>query len=120
MHNWSEKGRINVIGAIAHNGKNLIAPILFNSSINADIFNYWIEHVLLPVIPKNSVLVLDNASFHKHKKMQQIVDDAGVILEYLPPYSPDLNPIEHSWAFAKSLRLKHNCSIDDLFSKYLL
>jgi transposase len=63
---------------------------------------------------------MDNASFHKNKSMQKIIKDAGHILEYLPPYSPDLNPIEHTWATAKSIRKKHNCSIDDLFSKYLL
>jgi transposase len=118
MHNWGEKGRINVIGATA-NCKNVIAPSLFNSSINSDIFNYWIEHELLPRIPNNSVIVMDNASFHKHKKMQKIVAQAGIILEYLPPYSPDLNPIEHTWAYAKSLRRKFNCSIDVLFSKFI-
>ena len=63
---------------------------------------------------------MDNAIFHKGKAMQKAIKDAGHILEYLPVYSPDLNPIEHAWAQAKSIRKKYKCSIDDIFSKYLI
>ncbi len=61
---------------------------------------------------------MDNAAFHKDKLMQDQLFRAGVALEYLPPYSPDLNPIEHKWAQAKSIRRKTNCTIDELFQKH--
>jgi transposase len=63
---------------------------------------------------------MDNASFHKGEEMQRIIRDSGHILLYLPPYSPDLNPIEHKWAQAKSIRRTKNCSIDEIFNTYLL
>ncbi len=68
--------------------------------------------------PQNSVIVMDNATFHKRQDIQQAIWEAGHILEYLPPYSPDLNPIEHQWAQAKALRKQQNCSIDELFLRY--
>jgi transposase len=57
---------------------------------------------------------MDNATFHKRKKMIELIEK-GHILEYLPPYSPDLNPIEKKWAQAKAIRRQQNCSIDNLF-----
>ena len=62
----------------------------------------------------------DNASFYKSKSMQEKIQAAGHTLEYLPPYSPDLNPIEHKWAQAKSQRRKYQCGIDELFKEYCL
>jgi transposase len=61
---------------------------------------------------------MDNAAFHKNKDMQSDLKNAGHILEYLPPYSPDLNAIEPKWAQAKSIRRKYHCNIDQLFSDY--
>jgi transposase len=63
---------------------------------------------------------MDNAAFHKDKTMQEQLIKAEITLEYLPPYSPDLNPIEHKWAHAKSLRRTLNCSIDELFRLHCL
>lgn len=73
---------------------------------------------MLPKLPKDSVIVLDNATFHKNKDMQDYIRDAGFTLEYLPTYSPDLNPIEHKWAQAKSIRRKYQCDIDLLFRDF--
>jgi len=63
---------------------------------------------------------MDNASFHKSDEMQISIAYAGHTLLYLPPYSPDLNPIEKKWAQAKNTRRKTNCSIDQLFQSYEL
>jgi transposase len=63
---------------------------------------------------------MDNASFHKPEKIQHLIEDAGCLLEYLPSYSPDLNPIEHKWAQAKALRRKLGCSTDELFQQSVL
>jgi transposase len=113
---WGERGRINVIGALLDN--RLITVSLFEGTINTATFNSWIEQELIPQLPANSVVVMDNAAFHKDKLMQDQLFLAGVTLEYLPPYSPDLNPIEHKWAQAKSIRRKTNCTIDELFQKH--
>jgi transposase len=75
---------------------------------------------LLPKLPKNSVIVMDNASFHKRTDIQTAILEAGHILEYLPPYSPDFNPIEHKWAQAKAHRKQLRCSLDQLFSTNIL
>ena len=63
---------------------------------------------------------MDNASFHKRADIQQAILEAGHILEYLPPYSPDLNPIEHKWTQLKAIRKQKNCSVDELFSTGIL
>jgi transposase len=93
---------------------------LFECTINTEAFTVWVKQELLPTLPSNSVIVMDNASFHKGKLMQETIESNGHILEYLPPYSPDLNPIEQKWAQAKLLRKKHNCCIDQLFTQYTL
>lgn len=115
---WNARRRTNVIGALL--GCCLLTVTLFTGSINADVFVAWITQDLLPKLPKNSVIVMDNASFHKRAYIHNAILEAGHILEYLPPYSPDLNPIEHKWAQAKALRKRLLCSIDQLFSNYSL
>ena len=117
-HDWGAKGRTNVIGALLET--TLLTVSLFSSSINTEIFTSWVEQDLLPKLPPNSVLVLDNATFHKGQLMQEMVKKAGHTLLYLPPYSPDLNSIEKKWAQAKSIRRKHLCSIPELFLSYVL
>ena len=57
------------------------------------------------------------ASFHKRADFQHLIEQQGYLLEFLPPYSPDLNPIEHKWAQAKALRRQKKCSIDELFTQ---
>ncbi|WP_236839484.1 transposase [Beggiatoa leptomitoformis] len=93
----------------------LLTVSLISGAINSDVFFAWITQDLLPKLPQNSVIVMDNATFHKRSDIQQAILDVGHLLEYLPPYSPDLNPIEHEWAQAKTLRKQQHCSIDKLF-----
>jgi transposase len=75
------------------------------------------DTLLLPALPSNCVIVMDNASFHKRQDIQNAINNAGHILEYLPPYSPDLNPIEKKWAQAKAIRRQQRCSVDELFKQ---
>ena len=112
-HNWGSKGRTNVIGALL--GGLLLTVSLFQTSINTSVFNRWIEQDLIPKLPPQCVLIMDNASFHKSDDMKNAVLKAGHLLLYLPPYSPDLNPIEHKWAQAKATRRKFHCDIQQLF-----
>lgn len=87
----------------AKNGAEIIAPFAFDGSMNADLFEGWLEHILLPQLrnPAKSVLILDNASWHKKDAMFDICEEYGVKIIFLPPYSPDLNPIEKFWANVK-------------------
>ena len=111
--NWGAKGRTNVIGALL--GKALLTLVLVSGVVNTNVFNAWVTQDLMPKLPPKSVIVMDNASFHKCASMQNALKKAGHALLYLPPYSPDLNPIEHKWAEAKDLRRKTKCTIEDLF-----
>lgn len=112
--NWGAKGRTNAIGALT-NGL-LLTVSLFAFNVDANVFHAWITQDLLPKLPKGSVIVMDNASFHKRDDILESIKLAGCIPEFLPPYSPDLNPIEHSWAQLKSIRKKFRYSVDELFS----
>ncbi len=112
-HDWRARGRTNAIGALI--GAALLTVGLFDANINADIFHGWITQDLIPKLPPGSTLVMDNAAFHKRADIEQAVKDAGHAVKYLPPYSPDLNPIEHKWAQAKAIRRKTGNSTDKIF-----
>lgn len=110
---WHAKGRTNAIGALI--GKALLTVGLFPCNITSDIFNIWLKHDLLPKLKEPTVIILDNAAFHKRKDTQEMIKKAGHILLFLPPYSPDFNPIEKKWAQLKKMRRKIQCSIEQLF-----
>lgn len=112
---WHARGRINAIGAII--GFTLLTVCLFNCNINSDVFYAWLTEDLIPKIPQNSVIVMDNASFHKRRDMIDAIESAGHTPLFLPPYSPDLNPIEHKWAQVKARRRRERCDVTELFSK---
>lgn len=99
--------------------KSLLTVSIFNCNINGAVFNCWVEQDLIPKLPANSVVVMDNAAFHKNKDLKTIIEQSGHTIEYLPSYSPDLNPIEPKWFQAKSRRRKYNCDVDTLFEKYI-
>ena len=98
------KGRTNVIGALLF-GALLTCNSVSNKRKYPD-FNAWIIHDLIPKLAPKSVVIMDNASFHKGSAMQQAIIKADHTLLYLPPYSPDLNPIEKKWAQTKAIRRK--------------
>ena len=110
---WHAKGRTNAIGALLN--KALITIGLFTVNVNADVFTAWLEQDLLPKLPPGCVIVMDNATFHTRADTQYLIRKAGHILEYLPAYSPDLNPIEQKWAQAKAIRRRTQDTIDNLF-----
>ena len=75
----------------------------FEGTLNGAVFTTFIEQFLAPHLHKNTVLVLDNASVHKNKQAQTMIEETGAQLLFLPPYSPQLNPIEYCWAKAKQV-----------------
>ena len=117
VHDWHPSKRTNVIGALID--KSLLTVSIFDCNIDTAIFNCWVEKDLIPKLPNNSVIVTDNAPFHKSPHLKTMIEKAGHILEYLPAYSPDLNAIESKWSQAKSRRKKYHCDIDTLFQKYM-
>lgn len=78
-----------------------LAPMCFNGTCDTHLFNIWLEKELIPQLIPGQILILDNASFHKSAKSQKLVEAAGCEMLFLPPYSPDLNPIEKCWANMK-------------------
>ena len=110
---WHAKGRVNVIGAITN--FKFLNVCLFDCNINADVFHAWLTQELFPVLATNLVIVLDNATFHKRNDTLSAVQEQGHTLEFLPPYSPDLNPIEKKCAQAKSMRKKFGHTPEELF-----
>ena len=74
-----------------------------DGAINADVFEAFVEQVLVPELCEGDVVVLDNLSSHKRARTRQLIEAAGADLMFLPPYSPDLNPIEMVFAKAKQL-----------------
>lgn len=67
------------------------------------LFNFWLANFLLPEIGQGKTIILDNAAFHKSQQTKSIINDAGCNLIFLPPYSPDFNPIEKFWANLKRI-----------------
>ncbi len=91
--------RQSVISAL-FKGK-FLSPMCFEGTCDTSLFNSWLKQVLIPNLTAGQVLILDNASFHKSIESQKLVEDAGCRILFLPPYSPDLNPIEKYWANMK-------------------
>lgn len=105
----------------AKRGRKLIAPVLFHGSTDADWFNQWLQEHLLPVLTKPSIIILDNAAFHKTELTLQIVANSPHVLLFLPPYSPDFSPIENDFANLKKRRqfAPVGTPIDDILNTYI-
>ena len=69
--------------------------------MDSSLFEFWFSNQLLPSLDKGSVIVMDNASFHSKRRLISVAQNAGCKLLFLPPYSPELNPIEKFWAWLK-------------------
>jgi transposase len=95
-----KRERYSMIGGLTNS--KFIAPLTFQGGCNAEVFNTWLEKILLPSIPKGSTIIMDNAAFHKSARTREIIEAVGCHLLFLPTYSPDLNPIEHCWHTVKS------------------
>lgn len=97
-------------------GEEVLAPFRFEWMTNTAIFNDWIENFLCPEIKPWDLVVMDNASFHKSQRTRELIEKRGARLLYLPPYSPDLNPIENYWALLKLYVRKYNASFDIFYT----
>ena len=86
----------------------VIAPCVFDRPINAISFLAWVVQFLVPTLRRGDVVVMDNLSSHKAAAVRRAIRAAGALLIFLPPYSPDLNPIEQAFSKLKTLLRKEN------------
>jgi len=82
-------------------GKEILSPLTYSGTMDSHLFEYWFENWLLPALPPQAVIVMDNASFHRKARLREITQKHKHRLIFLPPYSPEFNPIENFWAWLK-------------------
>ena len=124
-HGWAPRGQkiyadvsgnnrkvVNLIMAQCRN--KWLAPVLFKGSCDTKLVNVWVKDFLLKELTNPSVIVMDNARFHNKTMLKKILQKAGHELLFLPPYSPDFNPIEQSFAILKKRRQFSKYSLDKL------
>ena len=97
---------LTFLAALRHDG--ITAPFVLDGPINGDWFLAYVEQVLVPTLKPGDVVVMDNLGSHKGKAVRRAIRQAGAHLLFLPPYSPDLNPIEQVFAKLKTLLRKAN------------
>jgi len=79
-----------------------IAPMVLDGAMDREAFVAYVEQVLIPALPPGAIVVMDNLSSHRTPAVECLLRQAGFELRYLPPYSPDFNPIEQMWAKVKA------------------
>ena len=84
----------------------MVAPMTLDGPINGDWFEAYVRHVLVPTLRPCDVVIMDNLSSHKGASVREMIEAAGARLVFLPPYSPDFNPIELAFAKLKALLRK--------------
>ena len=92
---------MTILGAMSLRG--VIASMTIEEATDGDIFLAYVEHILCPALHPGDVVVMDNLSSHKVKGVRRLIEKVGAEVLYLPPYSPDLNPIEKAWSKLKQL-----------------
>ena len=102
------------VGALRCDG--LTAPFVIDGAINGDLFLAYVEQVLVPTLRQGDVVIMDNLRAHKVAGVREAIEAAGAQLLFIPPYSPDLNPIELAFSKLKSLlRAKAIRTVDALW-----
>ncbi|MBI0436215.1 transposase, partial [Roseomonas sp. KE0001] len=95
----------------------MVAPMVLDGPINGELFLTYVEQVLVPELRPGDIVIMDNLGSHKGVGVQAAIEAAGASLRYLPPYSPDFNPIENAFAKLKaSLRKAAERSVEGLWS----
>lgn len=92
---------VSILAAMTWNGP--LGARTFDGAVNGPRFLHWVKRVLAPKLWEGAVVVLDNVRFHKVEGVEQALAKVGARALYLPPYSPDLNPIELMWSKVKTL-----------------
>ena len=86
--------------------RGFVAPCVIDGAMNGRVFRAWVEQMLAPTLAPGDVVIMDNLSSHKNADVRKTIEAKRATLLYLPPYSPDLNPIEQAFAKLKALLRK--------------
>lgn len=106
---------LTILGAMDHNG--VLAAMTIEAATDREVFLAYLDTVLCPKLRPGHLVVMDNLSAHKVDGVRQRIEQAGASLLYLPPYSPDLNPIEKAWSKLKQgMRSAQARTVDALHS----
>ena len=117
-YGWAQKGKrcfgyapgawenYTMLAAIGM--EKIIEGILIDGTLDKPTFKYFMEDLLAPKLPKGAILVMDNLSVHKNSFDMKLFNKKDIEIKYLPPYSPDFNPIENMWGKAKGIIRKMN------------
>ena len=133
LYAWSKRGikvrgekqgkrkkRENLVAGRRKRKKDLIAPMIFEGSLNAVGFEGWLEQYLLPSLTQKSVLIMDNAPIHRKTLIKDLLASQRHEAVFLPKYSPDLNDIEHDFGALKKKRMYEgkDKSLDEIIRDY--
>ena len=102
---------LTFLAALRHD--RIDAPVLFDGPINGIKFRAYVEQALVPTLKPGDIVIIDNLGSHKSHAVRAAIRDAGARLFFLPPYSPDLNPIEQVFAKLKAQLRKTNARTED-------
>jgi transposase len=113
LRGWAPKGQrcraaiphghwktVTFVGGLTRAG--FIAPMLLDGPMDGEVFRAWCEQMLAPALRPGDIVIMDNLAAHKVAGVRQAIEARGAMLLYLPPYSPDLNPIENAFAKLKA------------------
>ena len=113
---WGHWKTVTFVAGLRLDG--LTAPFVIDCAMNGAIFCQYLQQCLIPTLQSGDIVVIDNLPAHKRHQVRQIIEAAGASLRYLPPYSPDLNPIEQSFAKIKAhLRKAKERTIPALYQR---
>lgn len=98
---WCSTTMIAAIGATGTR-----APFVFEGAMDKEMFRAYVKEILVPELKAGDIVVMDNLSCHKDEQAREYIEQAGACVWYLPPYSPDFNPIEKMWSKVKAFLRK--------------
>jgi len=110
--------RTSVLASVRLDGT--IVPCVFDDALNGDLFREYVRVFLVPTLKLGDIVVLDNLSSHKVSGIAEMIQAAGAQVIFLPPYSPDLNPIELMWSKIKAILRKLKIRSRDLLEEAIV
>lgn len=113
---------LTVLGVLTCHG--LVDAMTVNSGTDKDVFDAFVEQILVKWLEPSDVVIMDNLSAHYSAKALKMIEDAGASIMFQPPYSPHLNPIEMAWSKLKNIlrsaKVRSRKDIEDVISKHLI
>ena len=102
---------MSIISSLRLNGQT--ESLVYKNSLTGDFFMQYLKDCLCLSLKPGDIVIMDNLSCHKVKGVRELIESTGARLEYLPPYSPDLNPIEKMWSKLKAILRKLKCRSEE-------